>query len=427
MRYSEDIIILKSNVQSAMKDQISWDSVVSLMESICISFQKAKELNYVLLDELKTCSSLFAIEDQNDQALPDPGLKFEIKQEVLDENQDPLDTKEDKQVDATDFVNVEIESEPKEEEMENNPDEKDDLEKQNDHDVENNVNVQTFACDLCDKTFTKDNSLYQHKKRKHGWQLENFVGSKVKALCRYESTVKEPSPTMYQCEQCDKTFKYTVSLKEHVKIEHEGIKDSYSCEECGKTFSRYMSLRLHIKGIHKKERNFKCDKCPSKFLMKQSLERHLRTVHEGAKDFVCPECGKAVTSSGGLEKHILTVHRKERKHECEICKVKLASANSLRDHIRTIHEKIKSNCEKCGKSFSQESTLKKHIKIVHEGVVPYPCELCEKGFNTKIFLKDHVLMVHKGINPYVCDFCDKVFTQAHMMKTHMKNNTCRKA
>ena len=144
MNYSEDIIILKSHVQSAMKDQTSWDTVVTLMESVCISFQKAKELNYVLLDELKACSSLFAIEDQTSETT----LKFEIKQEVFEENQDPLVTEQEQdettEVIDNDEYEVKEEYHPDEEEDENDPDYE---EEQNDREVENEANVKTFSCD----------------------------------------------------------------------------------------------------------------------------------------------------------------------------------------------------------------------------------------------------------------------------------------
>ena len=114
------------------------------MESICISFQKAKELKYVLLNELKSCSSLFAIEDQASETT----LKFEIKQEVFEENQDPLVTEQEQdettEVIDNDEYEVKEEYHPDEEEDENDPDYE---EEQNDREVENEANVKTFSCD----------------------------------------------------------------------------------------------------------------------------------------------------------------------------------------------------------------------------------------------------------------------------------------
>ena len=59
----------------------------------------------------------------------------------------------------------------------------------------------------------------------------------------------------HKCPQCDKIYKYAISLREHVRIAHEGGSNAYSCEQCGKTFDRESTLQIHIKGVHEKEKN----------------------------------------------------------------------------------------------------------------------------------------------------------------------------
>ena len=54
MKYSEEIFVFKSHIDSAMKDQIPWNILVNLMNELCSTFKKSKEVNHVLLDELKT-------------------------------------------------------------------------------------------------------------------------------------------------------------------------------------------------------------------------------------------------------------------------------------------------------------------------------------------------------------------------------------
>ena len=54
MKYSENIIAFKSHIGSAMKDRITWDMLEMIMESLCSSLEKSKQVNHILLAELKT-------------------------------------------------------------------------------------------------------------------------------------------------------------------------------------------------------------------------------------------------------------------------------------------------------------------------------------------------------------------------------------
>ena len=53
MKYEADVIVFRSNIDSAMKDRIPWNILVDLMDQLCSDFKKSKEVNYLLLDELK--------------------------------------------------------------------------------------------------------------------------------------------------------------------------------------------------------------------------------------------------------------------------------------------------------------------------------------------------------------------------------------
>ena len=53
MKYSDEVFVFRSHVDSAMKDQLPWDVLVDLMDKLCSTFEKSKEVNHALLDELK--------------------------------------------------------------------------------------------------------------------------------------------------------------------------------------------------------------------------------------------------------------------------------------------------------------------------------------------------------------------------------------
>eukprot|EP00038_Savillea_parva_P010872 m.193434 g.193434 ORF g.193434 m.193434 type:complete len:279 (+) comp18917_c0_seq1:240-1076(+) len=90
------------------------------------------------------------------------------------------------------------------------------------------------------------------------------------------------SYTVFKCEQCDKVFKQSSSLKTHMRS-HSGIKP-FVCQVCGKNFSASFALRRHER-IHTGEKAFKCSFCGKDFSRKDALKQHER-VHskDGSND-----------------------------------------------------------------------------------------------------------------------------------------------
>ena len=57
-----------------------------------------------------------------------------------------------------------------------------------------------------------------------------------------------------------KAFSKAHSLKRHVNLVHNGLKD-YNCGSCGKSFSLVQNLKNHINGVHNGQKDHKCDTC----------------------------------------------------------------------------------------------------------------------------------------------------------------------
>ena len=87
MKYSVNTITFRSHLNSAMSDQIPWDMLLTIMESLCMTLDKSKEINYVLLDELKTYKQYYSLPPEEDLTLEINDVKEEqnvIKQEKSD-------------------------------------------------------------------------------------------------------------------------------------------------------------------------------------------------------------------------------------------------------------------------------------------------------------------------------------------------------
>merc|ERR1711972_277474 len=76
-----------------------------------------------------------------------------------------------------------------------------------------------FACNMCNKSFSKNSSLQRH---------------------RYEHTGERP----WSCQICQKSFKHKHHLTEHTRL-HTGEKP-YECDKCGKRFSHSGSYSQHM-------------------------------------------------------------------------------------------------------------------------------------------------------------------------------------
>jgi uncharacterized Zn-finger protein len=55
---------------------------------------------------------------------------------------------------------------------------------------------------------------------------------------------------MYNCNTCDKSFKTSRALSEHIGIVHKSSEVIYSCPKCVKSFDMELKLRQHMKVVH---------------------------------------------------------------------------------------------------------------------------------------------------------------------------------
>ena len=201
-----------------------------------------------------------------------------------------------------------------------------------------------------------------------------------------------------QCVECNAFFGNMRTLKYHMKTFHEGIKE-IPCDQCGKQFLDPGKLKRHVWKFHYKK--FQCDFCEKSFRLSKSLEEHVKIAHEGMKfEIKCDNCDKVFESSKCLKKHTRRFHgkikgKKEGKNptsrKCDQCDKTFKSFSGLKDHKKVEHEGLKFECHLCDKVFSWSKNLGYHIKTVHEGIkLEIKCDQCDKVFESNSGLKYHI-------------------------------------
>ena len=161
------------------------------------------------------------------------------------------------------------------------------------------------------------------------------------------------------------------------------------CEICNKSYSTNGSLKMHIKMVHDKIKDFECELCEFKCSTNGSLKTHIKRVHDKIKDFECELCEFKCSTNGDLKAHIKQVHDKIKDFECELCDYKCSTNSHLKMHIKRVHNKIKDfECELCDYKCSTNGSLQRHKEHVHDQG-KHKCDFCLNHRNSAIVHNDN--------------------------------------
>ena len=138
-----------------------------------------------------------------------------------------------------------------------------------------------FKCPQCSKRFAFRTKLTFHLKSVH-------------TTCR-----------AFLCEDCGSDFKNPASLRNHRIRKYMSVNNKKECKECHKMIPVYsMSKHMHTHKAY----TIKCPHCDKMFKNTSTLKQHVR-IHEDQRQYKCDMCGVGFNRRDGLRLH-LKVHQK---------------------------------------------------------------------------------------------------------------------
>ena len=111
----------------------------------------------------------------------------------------------------------------------------------------------------------------------------------------------------HKCEECGKTYADSITLNDHINIEHFIF--SYICPKCNKGFTQKQNFTTHKSNHCKLQENCVCTTCSQSFQNKDQLASHMKKEHQPHNFNGCQYCDKIFPTQEDLNNHEENSHQ----------------------------------------------------------------------------------------------------------------------
>ena len=200
-----------------------------------------------------------------------------------------------------------------------------------------------LECEDCGMRFTLPNGLKRHRLTNHTQfprrcdDCGHLCTSKEEFIKHMEEVHDSGLDVeMVPCEQCGSLFRGHLSLKIHMKNQHEEDKQTYPCDLCGKVLKNKYNLEYHMKS-HTGEYKFRCDECGRGYMTRKKMLR-CKNNHAGIFMYKCTMCDFKTNCDKSYKRHQGS-HSTEKPFICPVCINHTCShVGALSSHIRKSHK-----------------------------------------------------------------------------------------
>lgn len=260
--------------------------------------------------------------------------------------------------------------------------------------------IRTLQCNGCSNSFASYKSLADHlSKSDHPQLLATICPNCCYRFPSRADRDAHQSKCLHkrvECYLCQTTLKSLKKLKNHMVLNHTGLK-RFNCKFCSRKYQRRLNWKMHEK-THTKIGLIKCQYCTKKFIDKKYKKKHENFCK---KTYECYLCQKKFPSFEILHGK----HMKEHvgRYYCRHCKKSSSSPRCYTTHVLDNHLHLyKFQCQTCNGIVKQPKDLVKHQKS------------CMKPIRKA-----------KGINYFKCSRCRKELARVSHVRNHILSGECK--